>query len=170
LSGRLLVTGGTGFIGSHLLPCLIDAGYELVVTVRKGSRLEKLPRSDQVSLFNLEGDSFSELFSQKDILGTIHMATEYGKRDLNFHKMLGANLELPLEILKHGASSMRFFINTHTCVGTNYDLYAMTKAGFFEMSRYFADNYDLGMIHLRLEYVYGSKDDTSAEEGLRPYR
>ena len=161
MSERLLVTGGTGFIGSHLLPRLIDAGYELVVTVRPGSRVNKLPSSENITLFNLESDSFSDLFSQKDILGTIHMATEYGKKDLNFHKMLGANLELPLEILKHGASSMRFFINTHTCVGTNYDLYAMTKAGFFEMSRYFADNYDLGMIHLRLEYVYGSKDDTS---------
>jgi nucleoside-diphosphate-sugar epimerase len=155
------VTGGTGFIGSHLLPHLVDAGYELVVTVRSVSRLNKLPQSEKITLFNLESDSFPELFCDRDIIGTIHMATEYGKKDLNFHKMLGANLELPLEILKHGASSMRFFINTHTCVGTNYDLYAMTKAGFFEMSRYFADNYDLSMIHLRLEYVYGSKDDTS---------
>jgi CDP-paratose synthetase len=161
IPGRLLITGGTGFIGTHLLPRLLDQGYELVVTTRKSSNLNKLPKSDKVSLFQLESDSFADLFHKKDILGTIHMATEYGKKDLNFHKMLGANLELPLEILKHGASSMRFFINTHTCVGTNYDLYAMTKAGFYEMSRYFADNYDLGMIHLRLEYVYGSKDDTS---------
>jgi CDP-paratose synthetase len=161
VAGRLLVTGGTGFIGSHLLPRLLDEGYELVITVRDGSRLSALPRSEKVTLFHLESESFANLFRGDDILGTIHMATEYGKKDLNFHKMLGANLELPLEILKHGASSMSFFINTHTCVGTNYDLYAMTKGGFYEMSRFFAGNYNLSMIHQRLEYVYGGRDDIS---------
>ncbi|KAK0723512.1 hypothetical protein B0T26DRAFT_853163 [Lasiosphaeria miniovina] len=42
--GKVLLTGGTGFIASHVLDSLVDHGYDVVVTVRseeKGRRIEK---------------------------------------------------------------------------------------------------------------------------------
>ncbi|KAG7288364.1 hypothetical protein NEMBOFW57_007895 [Staphylotrichum longicolle] len=42
--GKVLLTGGTGFIASHVLDCLLDHGFDVVVTVRseeKGQRLVK---------------------------------------------------------------------------------------------------------------------------------
>ena len=39
---RIFVTGGTGFIGSHLLPKLYQQGYALTVLVRS-SELKKIP-------------------------------------------------------------------------------------------------------------------------------
>jgi dihydroflavonol-4-reductase len=38
--GRTLVTGATGFIGSHVVRMLVERGDEVIVTVRAGSRLE----------------------------------------------------------------------------------------------------------------------------------
>ncbi|KAH6857138.1 hypothetical protein B0I37DRAFT_426955 [Chaetomium sp. MPI-CAGE-AT-0009] len=40
--GKVLLTGGTGFIASHVLDCLLDHGFDVVVTVRsheKGQRI-----------------------------------------------------------------------------------------------------------------------------------
>ena len=31
MSGRILVTGGAGYVGSHTVVELVDAGYEVVV-------------------------------------------------------------------------------------------------------------------------------------------
>ncbi len=39
---RTLVTGATGFIGSHLVRLLVERGDEVTVTVRSGSRLDAL--------------------------------------------------------------------------------------------------------------------------------
>ena len=40
--GRTLVTGATGFIGSHVARLLVQRGDDVVATVRAGSRLERL--------------------------------------------------------------------------------------------------------------------------------
>ncbi|KAK4097902.1 NAD(P)-binding protein [Parathielavia hyrcaniae] len=48
-AGKVLLTGGTGFIASHVLDCLLDHDFEVVVTVRsqeKGQRvLESLDKA-----------------------------------------------------------------------------------------------------------------------------
>src|SRR6201995_5374692 len=44
--GRTLVTGATGFIGSHVARLLVGRGDEVVVTVRPWSSLERLAGLD----------------------------------------------------------------------------------------------------------------------------
>ncbi|MBE0616519.1 MAG: NAD-dependent epimerase/dehydratase family protein, partial [Proteobacteria bacterium] len=49
---RIYVTGGTGFVGSRLLPFLAEAGHALVVLRRPGERQTPLPAGVEVT----EGD------------------------------------------------------------------------------------------------------------------
>jgi dihydroflavonol-4-reductase len=44
--GKTLVTGGTGFVGSHVVRALAERGDELRLLVRKGSRLDHLDGID----------------------------------------------------------------------------------------------------------------------------
>jgi uncharacterized protein YbjT (DUF2867 family) len=44
LSRRIFITGGTGYLGSRLIPELAAKGHEIVALVRPGSE-HKLPRS-----------------------------------------------------------------------------------------------------------------------------
>lgn len=74
LNGRhIFITGGTGFVGSHLLPLLADAGASVIVLVRPTSDISHLPTSVktvQVSLTDSAG--LSEAIRGSDTV--IHMA------------------------------------------------------------------------------------------------
>ena len=70
---RIFITGGTGFVGSHLLPLLADAGASVIVLVRPTSDISHLPpsvKTVQVSLTDSAG--LSEAIRGSDTV--IHMA------------------------------------------------------------------------------------------------
>lgn len=81
--GKVLVTGGTGFIGSHTTLELANAGFEVVVMdnlsnskLKALKRVESLTNSKipfrQVDLLNIEG--LQKLFDEFDIESVIHFA------------------------------------------------------------------------------------------------
>jgi len=57
---RVFVTGGTGYIGSRLIPILLERGHEVRALVRPASRY-KLPKSCLAVIGNaLDGESYAE--------------------------------------------------------------------------------------------------------------
>ncbi len=80
---RLLVTGGTGFIGSHTVVELLKAGNEVVIVDNfSNSKPEVLNRIKEISgkdvtfyeLDLLDEDSLSNVFEQHEFEGVIHFA------------------------------------------------------------------------------------------------
>ena len=81
--GKILVTGGAGFIGSHTVVELQEAGYDVVV-------LDNLSNSSEISLERVEAitgkkvpfykadildrEALEEIFSKEDISAVIHFA------------------------------------------------------------------------------------------------
>lgn len=70
---RVAVTGGTGFLGRHLLPQLAAAGADITCLVRRSSRRDGLPPGVRTAEVDLcRGDGLGEALRGQDIL--IHMA------------------------------------------------------------------------------------------------
>jgi len=55
---RVLVTGATGYIGSRLVPVLLDAGHTVLAATRTEARLDDFPWGDEVEArpFDIEDD------------------------------------------------------------------------------------------------------------------
>lgn len=79
----VLVTGGAGYIGSHTVLLLLEAGYSVVVldNLSNSSResLNRVERLTGKSLTFIEGDirdsdCLKQLFSENDIASVIHFA------------------------------------------------------------------------------------------------
>jgi UDP-glucose 4-epimerase len=94
---KILVTGGTGYIGSHTCIELIKANYEVVVVDNLcNSSLESLKRVEELSGSEIpfhkvdvrDKDSLTGIFQQHSIDGVIHFAGL---------KAVGESIERPIE-------------------------------------------------------------------------
>ena len=102
--GKILVTGGAGYIGSHTVVELLDAGYEVVVVDNlSNSSKESLKRVEEITGKSVDFyendiadmDAMDKIFSENDIDAVIHFAGL---------KAVGESVEKPLEYYKNNIS------------------------------------------------------------------
>lgn len=105
MSNKILVTGGTGYIGSHTIAELHNSGYEVVIVdnfinsdKKVLDRLEKIigyrPQIYVIDLLNKE--ALKEVFNEHQFLGVIHFAAL---------KAVGESTEIPLNYYKNNLMS-----------------------------------------------------------------
>ncbi len=76
---RILMTGGTGFIGSHVLKIFSDKGHEITVIARNPKKVPKLGIFSNVSIVQgtlKDYDLIKSLLKDKD--ACVHIALGYG--------------------------------------------------------------------------------------------
>jgi len=178
---NVLVTGGTGFIGSNLIPKLLLAGHKSVLLIRRTSDLSNLRSftdSPLLKLYDVEREDLNDVLRLERVDVVIHLATLYRKqhdaRDID--QMVETNIAFPTRLLEAMANQeVKYFINTGTFFeyrldvsvsgGVNensdirpYNLYASTKASFENMLKYYVDKKGLSGLTLRLFAPYGMYD------------
>lgn len=113
----ILLTGATGFIGSHMLTAFIENGYQVIVLKQPESNAWRIePWLDQVVVYTTD-DSITQIFEQHKISAIVHLATFYNKLDKEFEvrKMLESNVVFPATLLEIGVKrGVKAFINTGT--------------------------------------------------------
>ena len=119
----ILLTGGTGFIGSHTAVELINAGYEIVIAdnlsnsnIKVLDRIKKItgksPKFYKVDISIVE--DLCEVFDENSITGVIHFAgfkcvPESTKVPFRYYRNnLGTTLSL-LEVQRATVSSWSYF-------------------------------------------------------------
>lgn len=161
---KILITGATGFLGSHLLPALIKKGYNITILKRSFSNIWRIQNViSQIETYDIDKIDIKKIFDENEIGGIIHLATDYGRKNNNdIIEMSKANIELPGKLLDLGCKyGVIFFINAHTFFNSKYMLYSAMKKSFIEIAKYFTANFRIKFINMKLEHVYGEKDEYS---------
>lgn len=159
---KIVITGATGFLGSHLLPALIEEGYDIIVLKRSFSNTWRIQNAiSQIKNYDIDKVSIQKIFNENKIGGIIHLATDYGRKNNNdIIQMSKANIELPTQLLYLGCKCrVVFFINTHTFLNSKYMLNSAMKNSFIEIAKYFTANFKVKFINMKLEHMYGEKDE-----------
>ncbi len=174
---KILITGGTGFIGSHLVHSLLQNGHELFILARQNSKTWRIDDiKEEISLLPYSNFDDIEKVFENGFDGVIHLATLYKKNDdiSAIPEMIEANVSFPSVLLQQAAkSNCRFFINTGTCFEyklssfplteghptDGYNFYAATKLAFEQILQYTSSHSSLRTATLRLFYPYGEKDN-----------
>jgi len=166
---RVLLTGATGFVGSHLARSLLAGGDEIHAVVRPGAHLERIPDlRDQVELHEDDGDSaLSRLVESVGPEVTFHLATrfisEHEPRDVG--PLIADNVTFPTRLLEALAGTDAPFVNVGTAWqhvdGAPYrpkNLYAATKQAFEDVLAHYRVNVGLRCATVHLFDSYGPQD------------
>ncbi len=164
LKKRILITGATGFLGSHLTKALAERGDEITILKRSSSDLTRLSSLvSKLDVLEIEGLDFPTSFLKgRNVDAVIHTATCYGRNGESPSEIFSANTAFPLKLLESSVQAgVKIFINTDTILDKYLNLYSLSKNQFLQWGRYFSKQNKMNFINMKLEHFYGPGDDNS---------
>jgi CDP-paratose synthetase len=166
----VLVTGATGFLGSHLVRALCKENYRVVILKRSCSDCRRIADlMPSLIAYDTDLTDLSIPFRDNAIDAVIHTATSYGRGNQTFSEIAEANVTFPLRLLEQAVSfRVRAFLNTDTFSrsyfrGSNHLFgYHLTKSHFLDWGTHLAEQKKIRFVNVKLEHLYGP-DDSDAK-------
>ncbi len=185
---RTLVTGGAGFIGSHLVTRLLEDGHSVVVldnfSTGRPDNLQHLAGSDQLQVIkadvselavirpHFEGiDWVFHLAALADIVPSMQNPMEYFRANVDGTAAVAEASRLAgVHRFIYTASSSCYGIPDESPTSESAEIrpqypYAATKNWGEQIVQHWGQVYDLPYISLRLFNVYGPRSRTSGTYG-----
>ncbi|MDD2199725.1 MAG: NAD(P)-dependent oxidoreductase, partial [Bacteroidales bacterium] len=165
---NILITGGTGFIGTHLIKALSNH-YKIHVLVPPDLDFT-VPEYVSVFEFSENIRELHQYINENQIEGIIHLATLYVAQHQaeQIKDIILSNVYLGTAILESIKNTqVKWFINTGT-YWQNFksdskeycpaNLYAASKQAFIDMAAFYTETSSLRFVTLKLSDTFGKGD------------
>jgi len=164
MEDTILITGATGFIGSHIARALVFEGKDVTVLCRSFSNTNLISDIlDHVRRVDLDQLPLTEALAGNKVAGVVHLATNYEQDESQTEEIFKTNLLLPIQLLDFAVTRQaKFFINTDSffCkpqfAYPHMLSYTYSKQCFLGWARKSAAKIHISS--LQLEHVYGPAD------------
>ncbi len=185
---RILVTGGAGFIGSHIAEAYLAAGHDVAVVdnlwLHGGGKLANLPPGVRFYAVGIEDRALAEVFDreQPDIVN--HQAAQHSVKISTDDPSFDARVNVLglLNVLENASRHhvrKVIFASSGATYGTPEYVpmdektpqrpespYGITKMAAEHYLRYYSAAHDLNFTAFRYGNVYGPRQDPSGEAGV----
>ncbi|HEY0403807.1 MAG TPA: NAD-dependent epimerase/dehydratase family protein [Blastococcus sp.] len=186
---RIVVTGGAGFIGSHLVDAFVGAGHEVVVIdslwSHGGGRRENIPEGVSFVHMDIRDDAgLQRIFSEFKPEVVSHHAAQHsvaiGSRDPKYDANVNViGMLNVLEAAVKAGSRKVIFASSAATYGDVQEMpvdetspqrpvspYGITKMVTEHYLRFFKAQHGLDYTALRYGNVYGPRQDPNGEAGV----
>ena len=155
----ILLTGATGFLGSHLLEALLREKYQVVILKRSTSDTWRIAHLlERMKSYDVDKGPVSRAFEDQRIDVVMHTACHYGRNADPLSAVVQTNILFGLQVLE---ASMQFnadtFFNADTLLPKYLNTYTLSKKQFVEWLR--QNSSAIQVVNMKLEHMYGPKDD-----------
>ncbi|AFY59966.1 NAD(P)-dependent oxidoreductase [Synechococcus sp. PCC 6312] len=160
----VLVTGATGFLGSHLVSAFLDQGHQVVILKRSFSNATRIKNIlSECIIYDIDQCELHQPFQDlKQIDIVVHTATCYGRNAESAATILKSNIEFPLDLLETAIYfNTTTFFNTDTILDSHLNYYALSKKHFLDWARQLLKNKKIQFLNIKLQHIYGPGDDDS---------
>lgn len=167
---NILITGATGFLGSHLTKRLVKEGYKVIILKRSFSNTWRITDIlSKITIFDIDQSPLEQPFVNcGPIDAVIHTATMYDRNGEQSSTLLDSNVSFPLKLLEAAiVNKVKLFFNTDSFIHRNNSgykhlaSYALTKKQFLEWGTELSKFEKIHFINVQLEHLYGSFDTDS---------
>jgi len=174
----VLITGGGGFIGSHIIDLLLAKDYQIIILERSPSGLQRIQHHlSKIKAYYSESSKVDDIFCENKIDCVIHLAARYIKNHSSIQdveEILDTNVKFSSTLVEAcRLHNVKHFINTGTFFeyqASNKpikeggekkacNLYAASKTAFGDILKYYAENYDIKAANLYLFSPFGDRDN-----------
>ena len=184
---KLLVTGGAGFIGSHLTDALVALGHDVVIldNLANGRRENLNPKATFYEADLRDQDALEQIFEREEIAGIFHLAAQASVAVSTKHPDQDADtnviglLRLMSVAATHQVKSVLFSSTggaiydptaelpyTETSPTDPLSIYGLSKQAGERYLHYFARVSGMRLTLLRLANVFGPRQDSHGEAGV----
>jgi nucleoside-diphosphate-sugar epimerase len=161
---RILLTGGTGFVGKYLLEELLRNNFDVALLVRQSSNIIENKSLKYVFLYDKNWKIHVKEFNA-DVV--IHLASYLTSLDdeSSLDNLLVSNILFGTHLLDAiKETKLKLFINTGTFAEYEKEnlspayLYAATKTAFRSIIKYYQNKYKFKSVNVIPYTIYGGKD------------
>jgi CDP-paratose synthetase len=101
MSTSILLTGATGFAGSHLARALVADGHDVTILCRSFSDTGRIADIlGNVRRIDMDKVALPEAIAALNLAGVVHLATDYGRFGTRASDVFRTNFLLPVELLE----------------------------------------------------------------------
>lgn len=156
----ILLTGATGFLGSHLLESFVHQEFDLIILKRTTSHTWRINHLlDKVRIYDIDTVDFKTVFSHEKVDVIINTVCSYGRSNESIVDIMNTNLIFGLNLLEEAIKNkVQTFINTDSLLPRNVNDYSLSKAQFADWLNKRSE--DIQVVNFKIEHMYGTKDDT----------
>jgi len=185
---KVLVTGGAGFIGSHVVDILLEAEHEVAIVdnlwKRGGGRMENVNPRARFYKVDVRDDALADVFERERPEVVCHLAAQHSVKISTDMPAYDAQVNI-LGLINLLQCCVRYetrkvvFSSSGATYGTVEEMpvredtlqhpespYGITKLASEHYLAYWKDSYGLDYTSLRYGNVYGPRQDPTGEAGV----